>query len=154
MKAGELLIGLGITGLGLFLAAQAYALPDAPGYAHVGPRLFPGLIAAGVIACGVLLAREAASGGFRKLPEGERARLDWRGFGWISAGALGHMALIGSIGFIAASTLLFFAAARGFGSVRPLRDVLVAVVLSGVVFVVFTQALGLSLPSGLPAARG
>ncbi len=154
MRAGELLIGLGIAGLGLFLAAQTYALPDAPGYAHVGPRLFPGLIAAGVIACGVLLAREAASGGFRKLPEGERARLDWRGFAWISAGALGHMALIGSIGFIAASSLLFFAAARGFGSTRPLRDAFVAVILAGVVFVVFTQALGLSLPSGLPPPKG
>jgi len=154
VKAGELLIGLGIAGLGLFLAAQTYALPDAPGYAHVGPRLFPGLIAAGVIACGVLLAREAASGGFRKLPEGERAPLDWRGFGWISAGALGHMALIGSIGFIAASSLLFFAAARGFGSTRPLRDAVVAVILAGVVFVVFTQALGLSLPSGLPPPKG
>ena len=64
------------------------------------------------------------------------------------------MALIGSIGFIAASSLLFFAAARGFGSTRPLRDVIVAVVLSGVVFAVFTQALGLSLPSGLPAPKG
>ncbi len=154
MRAGELLIGIGTAGLGLFLAARTYALPDAPGYAHVGPRLFPGLIAAGVIACGALLAREAASGGFRKPPGGERARLDWRGFAWISAGTLAHMALIGSIGFIAASSLLFFAAARGFGSTRPLRDAVVAVVLSGAVFVIFTQALGLSLPSGLPPPKG
>ena len=38
--------------------------------------------------------------------------------------------------------------ARGFGSRRPVRDAIIAVVLAIVVFFIFTLALGSSLPKG------
>jgi len=43
---------------------------------------------------------------------------------------------------------LFVLIARGFGSRRLLRDALIAVALAAVVFFVFTNGLGLKLPSG------
>jgi len=146
----EAAIAAGLVAIGLFVALQTYALPEAPGYAKVGPRLFPGLIAAGLVICGVLLLREALTGGFRKIPESARPPLDWPAFGWVSAGVLAHMIAIGWVGFIVTSTILFACVARAFGSRRVLRDVLIGAAVAVVVFVVFTQGLGLALPSGLP----
>jgi putative tricarboxylic transport membrane protein len=146
-RAGQLAVAIGVLAVGVALALATWALPEAGGYARVSVRLFPGLIAAGLIVAGLLLLREAATVvGFHNLPEEPRGRLDWKAFGWVSAGVIAHMALIAGIGFIAASTLLYLAAARGFGSLRAVRDALVGFVLSAAVFVLFTQALTLSLP--------
>lgn len=147
-------IALGLIALGVFLAVQTYALPDAPGYAQVGPRLLPGLIATGIVLCGLALAYEALTGGFRKLPAPTRPLVDLRAFAWASGGVIVHMASIGRLGFIVASTLLFVAVARGFGSSRPLRDALLGAALATVAFLIFTYGLGLALPSGLPGAKG
>jgi putative tricarboxylic transport membrane protein len=57
------------------------------------------------------------------------------------------MAIIGVVGFTAASTMLFVAVARGFGSTRVAHDALVGFVLTAAVFVFFTRVLGLSLPA-------
>ena len=73
---------------------------------------------------------------------------DWPAFAIVSAGIVLHMAIIGWAGFIIASTLLFVLIARGFGSRRPVRDALVAVLLAVAVFFIFTLGLGLSLPKG------
>jgi putative tricarboxylic transport membrane protein len=69
-------------------------------------------------------------------------------FGVISAGVVLHMLVIGWAGFIIASTLLFVLIARGFGSRKPVRDAIIAVVLAFVVFFLFTKGLGLNLPKG------
>ena len=47
-----------------------------------------------------------------------------------------------------AVALLFVLVARGFGSKRIARDIIIAIVLAIVVFLIFTLALGLSLPKG------
>ena len=59
---------------------------------------------------------------------------DWMAFGIISAGIVLHMIVIGWAGFIIAGTLLFVLVARGFGSRRPVRDAIIAVVLAIVVY--------------------
>jgi putative tricarboxylic transport membrane protein len=146
-------IAIGLLAAGIFFAFQTYALPEAPGYAQVGPRLFPGLIATGLIACGAALAYEALTGGFRKLPASERPPIDWRAFAWVSTGVIAHMAAIGWVGFIVASTVLFTCVARAFGSTRTIRDALLGLLLAATTFFVFTQGLGLALPSGLPSAK-
>ena len=59
------------------------------------------------------------------------------------------LALFERGGFVIASSALFWVAARGFGSRRPLRDAVIAVALAVVVFLAFTRGLGLSLPLGV-----
>lgn len=68
------------------------------------------------------------------------------------AALLLHMAVIGSIGFVAAGTLLLVLVARGFGSRRPARDALVGLALTVPLWLVFTRLLGLALPL-FPALR-
>jgi putative tricarboxylic transport membrane protein len=147
-RAGQLLVSGAAFALGLALGAGAWLLPDPPGYAQVSPKLFPGIISAGLIITGAFLLWEASRGGFRNPPDEERGALDRRAFVWISAGLILHMALIAGIGFVLASTLLYVCAARGFGSIKPGRDAAVGIVIAIVVYAIFTYGLTLALPWG------
>src|SRR3546814_19073658 len=52
-------------------------------------------------------------------------------------------------GFVVASTVLFVAVARAFGSRRPLLDTVIGLVLCAVPQIGFTWGLGLRLPAGI-----
>jgi putative tricarboxylic transport membrane protein len=147
--AGELMLSLGLIALGSFIIFETQGIAETQSYSGVGPRLFPYLIGVGLTVCGAVLGWQAVSGGWRHLPiDDNHATPDWIAFGVISAGIVLHMIVIGWAGFILASALLFVLIARGFGSKRPLRDALIALVLSIVVFLIFTKGLGLNLPKG------
>ena len=147
---GELLISLGLLALGSFVIYDTQSIPDPQGASGVGPRLFPYIIGAGLTLCGAVLAWQSRSGGWHNVPLDQQGHdaPDWIASGIISAGIVLHMVIIGWAGFIIASTLLFVMVARGYGSRRPVRDAAIAILLSIVVFFVFTLALGLSLPKG------
>ncbi|ADB32705.1 hypothetical protein Kfla_3650 [Kribbella flavida DSM 17836] len=57
--------------------------------------------------------------------------------------------LVVPLGYLIATALLFFATARVLGSRQVPRDAIVAVVLTVVVYVAFTQFLDISLPEGV-----
>ena len=150
VRTGELLISLGLIVLGSFIIFETQGIAENQGYATIGPRLFPYIVGAGLTICGAVLAWHAMSGGWRHVPldEGMHDAPDWIAFGIISVGIVLHMVIIGWAGFIIASTVLFVLVARGFGSRRPVRDAVIAVILAVVVFVIFTLGLGLNLPKG------
>jgi len=147
---GELLLSLGLVALGAYVVYGTGGIAETKSYAQIGPRLFPYLIGAGLTLCGAVLAWHALSGGWRNVPLDQEGHdtPDWPAFAIVSVGILLHMAVIGWAGFIIASTLLFVLIARGFGSRRPGRDAVIAVLLAVVVFFIFTLGLGLSLPKG------
>lgn len=148
---GELLISLVLIAIGSFVVFQTQSIAETQGFSQVGPRLFPNIIGSGLSLCGAWLGWQALTGGWRNVPddEGEHAAPEWMAFAIVSAGVILHMVLIGWAGFILASTLLFVLVARGFGSKRPVRDVIVAAVLAVLVYFLFTAGLGLNLPAGL-----
>lgn len=57
--------------------------------------------------------------------------------------------LVVPLGYMIATALLFYAAARVLGSRQVARDIIVAVVLAVVVYIAFTQFLDISLPEGV-----
>lgn len=147
---GELLISLALVALGGFVLLETRGIAEGQGYAQVGPRLFPFLIGAGMALCGMILAGHALSGGWRNVPLDQEAHdaADRAGFLTVSAGILIHMLVIGTAGFVIASTLLFSMVARGFGSRRTVRDALFGLALALVAYLVFTFGLQLRLPAG------
>ena len=145
VDVAEVAIAAGVTGLGFAFAIGTYLLPEAGGYAQIGPHVFPAIITAGLLLCGLALLAQALAGGFRNREREDTDPFDARAFGWLTAGLIAHLALIGTIGFVAASSLLFVAVARGFGSRRLLRDAIIALVLATLLYVLFTQVLGLAL---------
>ena len=147
---GELLLSFGLIAMGSFVVFETGGIAETRSYAQVGPRLFPYLIGAGLTLCGAVLAWHALAGGWRDVPldqEGHDAP-DWPAFAIVSVGIVLHMVVIGWAGFIIASALLFVLIARGYGSRRPARDALIAVLLAVAVFFTFTLGLGLNLPAG------
>jgi putative tricarboxylic transport membrane protein len=145
---GELLLAFGLLAFGVYILFQTRDIAGAQAYEQLGPRLFPLLIGAGMAICGAGLIWQALSGGWRDMPSQESHRHpDWFAFGLIGAALVLHMALIGLIGFVLATTLMFVLVARGFGSRRWQRDVAIGATLSILAFYLFTRALGLHLPA-------
>ena len=67
----------------------------------------------------------------------------------VSALLILYALLVVPLGYVIATALLFFAAARVLGSRQLVRDAVVAVVLAVAVYVAFTQFLDISLPEGV-----
>ena len=59
------------------------------------------------------------------------------------------MALMHTVGFVIAAGVLFFCVARGFGSTRPVRDLVVGLVIGLAVFLFFVKFLNVNLPAGV-----
>ncbi|QDF96342.1 hypothetical protein CJ010_07225 [Azoarcus sp. DD4] len=150
IRPGELLISLALLALGTFVVLETGGIAETQGYSQIGPRLFPYLIGTGLSVCGTWLAWQALTGGWRNVPQddGTHAAPDRMAFVVVSAGVLLHMVLIAWAGFILASALLFVLVARGFGSTRPVRDLVLALALSTAAYFLFTHGLGLTLPAG------
>ena len=152
----QLWVGGGVLLVGLALAAGAVSIPAAAGYGGVGPNFLPWGVAAALTVCGVLIMREALTGGFRSMdaPTGA-VRADWSAFVWVSAGMLANAALITTIGFILSCTLCYLLAVQGLRrasgqhALNP-RTVLIdgatGAAISAPVFWVFTQFLAINLP--------
>ena len=147
----ELLIGLGVVAIGAVVIADTWFGPAAPSYARVGPQAFPYGIGALVVLLGALLCGAAAKAGSWRDPA-EEAGLghpQWRGLAWVVLGLVLNLSLIGRLGFVIASTLLFACVARGFGSARPLRDLAIGFALALVAYVGFAKILAIKLGEGI-----
>jgi len=149
-SAGAIAVALGVVVLGLVVGYEVSQIPMSPAYAKVGPKAFPTVVSAGLVLLGLVLLWQAWTGAW-KAEEDEEAGgpTDWRALGWVGIGLLVNVALIGILGFILASTLLFASIARGFGSRKPLRDVGVAFVFSAVCYLGFAKVLGINMGSGI-----
>lgn len=154
-KTVQTLVGAGVLLLGLALGAGATLIPSAAGYGGVGPNFLPWLVAVSLTICGVLIIREARTGGFRAMDEPSGAeRANWPSFVWVSAGLLANAALITYIGFILSCTLCYVLAVQGLrrASGQPIGagtyavDALTGALISAPVFWMFTQFLAINLP--------
>ena len=145
----DLAAGLVAVGLGIYLAVGSFTIQLGSGYDRIGPRFFPYLVAAGLILSGSWLALAAWRRRSTGHDEGAGARTDWSPLGWLSLGLLLSLVLYEIAGFVLSSSVLFWMAARSFQSERPIRDAVVALVLSTLVYFTFTKGLGLVLPAGV-----
>jgi putative tricarboxylic transport membrane protein len=149
----ELILSLGVLALGIFATVIAFRLPDAGGYARVGPNFTPKVVSAGLVVLGLWLLAEFFTGGWRDAVPDDAAE---RGehpfvagaFVWVSAGLFAQMALIHSAGFVLAAMVLFGCVARGFGSRRWARDLAIGLALGLAVFLFFVKFLNVNLPAG------
>ena len=151
----QLLVGIGVVLAALGLAAGAYTIPSASGYAGVGPNFLPWVVSLALLVCGVALVVKASRGGFLNMDDHSGDHPYWTGFAWLSAGLLLNAALITVIGFIFSCALCFVLAARGMrlaegkpavGMASVARDALVGLLIAAPVYWAFTKFLGINLP--------
>lgn len=145
LRLGEAVLGGVVLALGLFIAIETSQMEVAPTQAAVGPRMFPFLVAAGLLIVGAALLREAF---FGHIAHEGGFELDWMAVVLISVGLVAELLLMEQVGWVPAATVLYFLGALAFGDRRYVITALIALVLAGITFVTFNYGLDLSLPSG------
>ena len=156
----QTLVGVGVLLTGLALGFGAISISSTAGYGGVGPNFLPWLVSVVLTLCGVLMIREARTGGFRELDTPSGAdKAYWPGFVWVSAGLLLNAALITTIGFVLSCALCYLLAVHGLrraggqNAVTPRTwaiDLVTGLLIAAPVYWMFTQFLAISLP-GLTA---
>ena len=149
-------MGVGTLAIGALFVAGALTIKSDSGYPGVGPNFLPWVVGLWLLLCGMLLVREARSGGFREMDEPSgAARGHWPGFVRVSAGILVNAALITTIGFILSCALCFVLAVRGFKSAEGRLnlspkawaiDFAIGFVIAAPTYWMFTQLLAINLP--------
>lgn len=141
-----------VTGLGLLALFGATQVGTGAGYVAVPPSAMPAVIGVGLVALGALLLLRATVRPDLDLARhvaAEAAETDWRTTGLTLVALVAYALTLGLLGYVLATTWFIPIVARILGSRRPGRDFLVGVVLGIVVYVSFTQLLGVRLPAGL-----
>lgn len=144
--AGEVGVAAALVALSLASLWQTAVIPVSPIYARVGPTLFPWIASSGLLVISVLLLVQALWTGFGVE---ENLSVDWRSTGWVAAGLAANAALIDTVGFVFAATVLFACVARGFGSTAFLRDTAIGFVISFVSYLGFDKLLGVNIGAGI-----
>ena len=143
---GDTAVGLAVLALAAIVGWQTTLIPHNALYAQVGPTAIPWLAVGMLAVLGALLTWRGLRGGWE---HEEHGVLDARGLGWMLAGLVLNVALIGTAGFIIASTALFLCTALAFGSRNVARDAGIGFALALVAYVGFDRLLGYKIGTGL-----
>lgn len=146
------LAAIAVIGLGALAIAGATQVGVGAGYVAVGPAVMPAAVGVGLVGLGILLLLRATVRPDLDLARhvtAEAAETDWRTIGLTLASLVVYALALGPLGYVLATSGFIPIVARILGSRRPGRDIAVGVALGLVVYVAFTQYLGVRLPAGL-----
>lgn len=149
LRSPEARLALGVVALGCLAFYETAQIPVSPMYAKVGPTVMAYTASALLLGLGLALLLEAWRGNWISPPEEADVPLDYRAIGWLLLGLVLNIGLIGPLGFVPASTLLFVCTARAFGSRRIGRDALIGVVFAALAYFGFAQLLGVNIGAGI-----
>lgn len=149
LRSPEFLLALGIVALGCLAFYETAQIPVSPMYAKVGPTVMAYASSALLLGLGLALAFEAWRGRWTRPPEEADVRLDLRAIAWLLLGLMLNIGLIGPLGFVPASTLLFVCTSLAFGSRRPLRDAAIGLIFAAIAYFGFARLLGINIGAGL-----
>lgn len=151
MKLNDAIFGAILFALGAAVLFVVQGFPKIPGQ-QVGPALFPGLIAAGLCAAGVLLVvkgwRARAQAPWATMAGWVRSPRHVAGFAAVVASIVFYMLAAERLGFIIVSVIVL-AANFVVLEVPARRAVLLAVIATFVIHFAFYKLLRVPLPWGL-----
>jgi putative tricarboxylic transport membrane protein len=137
---------------GLFLLYHAFQIKPAAGFVVVGPEVFPIIVSLWLIGVGGALALRTTlvpdwNLAYQATEEGLSTH--WPTV-WAVGGLLVAYALtLDPLGYIVATAVFIPACARVLGSQSLVRDTVVGLAVSVVVYFFFTQVLEIRLPKGI-----
>ena len=151
MKFNDAVFGAILVVLGLAVVVHVQAFPRIPGQ-QVGPALFPGLVAAGLAACGIILIvyglRHRSAQPWFVAEAWTRSTRHVVAFLAVAGAIVFYIALADVLGFLIVGPVILFVLFLLFG-VRPPRAALVAVVATVVIWYAFYKLLRVPLPWGV-----
>jgi putative tricarboxylic transport membrane protein len=151
VKFNDALFGALLLVLGLAVLVHVQSFPKIPGQ-NVGPALFPGLAAVGLIVCALMLILSGLrarprTAWFEALPWARSPRHAWA-FVAVIGSTIAYILLAERIGFLIVAPLALFAMFIAFG-VRPVASVIVAIAGTLVIWYAFYKLLRVPLPWGV-----
>jgi putative tricarboxylic transport membrane protein len=154
-KTSAAAMALTVMALGAFVAYDSMTGLTGPGYAQVGPGVFPVIVGIGLLLAGGGLLAQAIRDQWRvtwldltPLAGSASNTSSRRGLILVAVALILNVLLFAPLGFVAASAALFACVSAALGSKRVVLDVLIGVGLAATIYVVFTKGLGLQLPAG------
>ncbi|MBI5650805.1 MAG: tripartite tricarboxylate transporter TctB family protein [Chloroflexi bacterium] len=117
-------------------------------YSAVGPRFLPIFIGVGMFLSGVWLGWQA----WRKKSDAKidaLEEMEWRTWGACVIVLLGYILAFETVGYLITTSVFLFLQARVFGSRAWLRDLVVSVALTALVYFFFNGLLKVGLPKGI-----
>ncbi|WP_392425192.1 tripartite tricarboxylate transporter TctB family protein [Barrientosiimonas humi] len=119
----------------------------------IGPRVFPQIVAVGLIVLAVLLTIATFRGSVPEGAEGEDVDLsnppDWKTLGALFCAFLFLVATVDVLGWTISSALFFTATTYVLGSRSWVRNLLIGTALGLFTFYAFYSGLGVMLPAGI-----
>ncbi|HEY3177348.1 MAG TPA: tripartite tricarboxylate transporter TctB family protein [Casimicrobiaceae bacterium] len=151
MKFNDAVFGAVLLVLGIAVLVHVPSFPQMAGQ-KVGPALFPGLIAAGLIACALILivngVKQRATQPWINTGEWTRSRQHIGAFFVTIGVVVAYIALADKVGFLIIGPLVLFALFIAYG-VRPITAFAVAIVVTLVIHYAFYKLLRVPLPWGV-----
>jgi putative tricarboxylic transport membrane protein len=143
-----------LAGLGILLLVNAAQLaPVASTNDSLGPKVVPTVLGVLLLIVSAAYAVDIHRGGVGAADEGEDvdlgAKADWKTVGLLVVVFGVSAALMDSLGWVIAGTLLFAGSAFALGNRHHVRGVLVALAISLATFYAFAIGLGVNLPAGI-----
>jgi putative tricarboxylic transport membrane protein len=149
MKFNDALIGAALFVLAVAIGIHIRGFPDMPGQ-KFGAALFPGLIAAGLLACGLLLFVRGVRSGDRLVVLVPWMRMPRQVGNFLLVCALLVFYILASntLGFVPSGVIILMALFLKL-AVPPLRAAVVAVVATLIIHALFYKLLRVPLPWGV-----
>ncbi len=149
MKVNDAVVGAALIALAIAILVHIQAYPLIPGQQY-GPALFPGVIAVGLIGCGLALVRRGVRAGRPLVTLGAWMRDPAlaTNFLLICAVLVFYIAFVGPLGFIPTAAIVLVALFFKLG-VRPLPAIAIAIAATLVIHTLFYKLLRVPLPWGV-----
>ena len=150
---GELAFASSLLILGLVVAYDTKNMLVPPGSGTIGPQVFPYLVSIFVILISLGIFIQIFRGNLGQ-PEGTEFgdiidKTDFKSLFLVAGSMATYPLLIERAGFVVATTVAFFGVSYAFGAKKPLKNLLVSLVFSAIVYFSFTRGLNVNLPSGI-----
>ena len=145
--AGSLLI------LGLIVVFDTANMLVPPASGTVGPQIFPYLVSGFLILVSIGIIIQVLRGNLGQ-PEGTEfgdtiEKTDFKTLLVVAGSMATYPLLIERAGFMVASTVAFFGVSFAFGAKNVVKNLIISVIFSAIVYFSFTRGLNVNLPSGI-----
>lgn len=150
---GELAFASSLLILGIVVLFDTRRMLVPPGSGTVGPQIFPYLVSGLVIIVALGIFVEIFRGNLGQ-PEGTEFgdtvdKTDYKSLLIVAGSMATYPLLIERAGFVAATTVAFFGVSFAFGAKNVVKNLLVSLIYSLIVYFSFTRGLNVNLPSGI-----
>ena len=145
--AGSLLI------LGVIVVFDTANMLVPPASGTVGPQIFPYLVSGFLILVSIGIIVQVLRGNLGQ-PEGTEfgetiEKTDFKSLLVVAGSMATYPLLIERAGFIVATTVAFFGVSFAFGARNVVKNLVISVIFSAIVYFSFTRGLNVNLPSGI-----